>query len=66
MRKWEPKLYDRLRYDILHYMNFTAIQDNQDCVKEIFTYLYWDAKENMKITSFAGYLALGFSWVLFG
>lgn len=66
MRKWEPKLYDRLRYDILHYKNFTAIQDNQECVKEIFTYLYWDAKENMKITSFGKYFVLGLTWVLFG
>jgi hypothetical protein len=60
MRKWEPKLYDKLKYDILHYYNYSAIQENDQCIKEIFTYMYWDAKENMKITSFALGLAANF------
>jgi hypothetical protein len=65
MRKWEPKLYDRLKYDILHYYNYSVIQNNDKCIKEIFTYMYWDAKEDMKITSFGlgvavNFLVLGF------
>lgn len=57
MMKWEPKLYDKIKYDMLHYLNYSAIQDNSDCVKEIFTYMYWDAKENTKISSYGQYLS---------
>ena len=62
MMKWEAKLYDKIKYHMLMYLNYTAIQENSDCVKDIFTYMYWDTKEDSKISSLAG--ALKTFWAL--
>lgn len=52
MMKWEAKLYDKIKYNMLRYLNYTQIQDNPECVRDIFTYMYWDSKEDSKISSF--------------
>lgn len=51
MKSTKTKLYDELKYTMLHYMNFSSVQNNEDCVKEVFTYQYWDAKNNYEYSS---------------
>ncbi|OMJ91706.1 hypothetical protein SteCoe_5737 [Stentor coeruleus] len=51
MKSTKTILYDELKYTMLHYMNYTAIQNNEECVKDVFTYQYWDAKYNYEYTS---------------
>ena len=49
MKNWQPELYDAVKEMMLQYMNFTSIVDNEECTKEIFTYMYWDAVSDVKI-----------------
>lgn len=48
MKSTKTKLYDELKYTMLHYFNYTIVQNNENCVKEVFTYESWDAKYNYK------------------
>jgi hypothetical protein len=63
MKKWKFQRYDELRYRILEYQMYALWQENLelDCVRDVMTYLYWDAKENYEISQSGareiGYLA---------
>ena len=42
---WNGNDYDRLKYRYYAYKNFTHYQLNDECVKNIYTYDYWDSKK---------------------
>jgi hypothetical protein len=60
MKNWDTTNYDNIKYWMLYYYNFTNVQENPDCVKNVFTYLYWDAFTNLQTSGGLTALAIGF------
>ena len=64
MKNWTPSLYDQIKYHLLAYSNFTIVQDNEECTKDVFTFQYWDAFKDFNYTSIGFIFYLGISIIL--
>jgi len=45
MKQWSD--YATYLYYFLHFNDFASIQGNDNCVKEIYNYAYWQAKNSV-------------------